>query len=102
MIDNQDGPDDVDSESENEEDDDDATDGNMPENNTINETKVKDEEEKGFFGRFFKVLVEKLAVFRTRTGRAGLVHNFLRGLQVLTASILSGLYPLLASLVSLN
>lgn len=90
MIDNQDGPDDVDSESENEEDDDDATDGNMAENNTINETKVKDEEEKGFFGRFFKVLVEKLAVFRTRTGRAGLVHNFLRGLQVLTASILSG------------
>ena len=92
MIDCQDGRDDVDSDSDNEEDDDDDdVDGVMLENDNSDEIKEKDKEGKGFFGRFFEVLVNKLAVFRTRTGRAGLVHNFLRGLQILAAPILSGL-----------
>ncbi|CAH3128692.1 unnamed protein product [Pocillopora meandrina] len=89
MIDCQDGRDDVDSDSDNEEDDDDDVDGVMLENNNSDEIKENDKDGKGFFGRFFEVLVDKLAVFRTRTGRAGLVHNFLRGLQILAAPFLS-------------
>ncbi|XP_078351051.1 cytosolic phospholipase A2-like [Oculina patagonica] len=85
MIDGKDDDDDDDSDSDNE-DDDDVTDNN----NTSGETKEKDNDDEGFFGRFFENLVDKLAVLKTRTGRAGLVHNFLRGLQILTAPFLSG------------
>ena len=62
-------------------------------NNNNDETKEKhDDDDEGFFGRFFEALVDKLAVFKTRAGRAGLVHNFLRGLQVMTtAPLLPGL-----------
>ena len=86
MIEKKDDDDDDDSDSDNE-DDDDVTDNHI----TSNETKPKDEKYEGFFERFFENLVEKLSVLRTRAGRAGLVHNFLRGLQVLTAPFLSGL-----------
>ena len=56
-------------------------------NNNNHETKEKHEDDdEGFFGRFFEALVDKLAVFKTRAGRAGLVHNFLRGLQVMTTA----------------
>ena len=52
---------------------------------------------KVFFGRFFEAVVDKLAVFKTRAGRAGLVHNFLRGLQVMTTiPLISGLLLSLA------
>lgn len=86
MIDGKDDDDDDDSDSDNE-DSDDVTDNN----NTSDETKEKDNDDEGFFGRFFENLVDKLAVLKTRAGRAGLVHNFLRGLQILTAPFLSGL-----------
>ena len=88
MKDDDDDPED--SESDNE-DDNDATDGY---NNNKDETKEKhdDDDDEGFFGQFFEALVDKFAVFKTRAGRAGLVHNFLRGLQVMaTAPLLSGL-----------
>ncbi len=85
MIDGKDDDDDDDSDSDNE--DDDFTDNN----NTSDETKGKDNDDEGFFGRFFENLVDKLAVLKTRAGRAGLVHNFLRGLQILTAPFFSGL-----------
>ena len=90
MIDgNDDDDDDNDSDSDNEEDDDDVTDNNN--NNTDDKTKKNDDDDDdGFFGRFFEALVDKLAVFKTRIGRAGLIHNFLRGLQV-TAPVPSGL-----------
>ena len=88
-----------DSDSDNE-DDNDITDGcnnndNNNNNDSNNETKEKndDDDDEGFFGRFFEALVDKLAVFKTRAGRAGLVHNFLRGLQVMTsAPLFSGLF----------
>ena len=96
MIDgNDDDYDDNDSDSDNEEDDDDVTDNNNNNNNNNTDDKTKkdddDDDDDGFFGRFFKTLVDKLAVFKTRAGRAGLIHNFLRGLQV-TAPVPSGLY----------
>ena len=93
MKDDDDDPED--SESDNE-DDNDVTDGYNNNNNNSNkdETKEKhdDDDDEGFFGQFFEALVDKFAVFKTRAGRAGLVHNFLRGLQVMTtAPLLSGL-----------
>ena len=94
MKDDDDDPED--SESDNE-DDNDVTDGynnNNNNNNKNDETKEKhdDKDDKGFFGQFFEALVDKFAVFKTRAGRAGLVHNFLRGLQVMTtAPLFSGL-----------
>lgn len=78
--------DDQDSDSDNEDDDEE---GNN--NNTDDKTKKQDDEEEGFFTRVFEALVDKLKVLKTRSGRAGLVHNFLRGLQVLSAPVPSGL-----------
>ena len=92
MKDDDDDPED--SESDNE-DDNDVTDAyNNNNNNNKDETKEKhdDDDDEGFFGQFFEALVDKFAVFKTRAGRAGLVHNFLRGLQVMTtAPLFSGL-----------
>ena len=88
-IDGKDDDDTEDSDSDNEEDND-ITDSS----NNNDETKEKhdDGDDECFFGRFFEALVDKLAVFKTRAGRAGLVHNFLRGLQVMTsAPLFSGL-----------
>lgn len=93
-IDGKDDDDAEDSDSDNEEDND-ITDGS----NNNDETKEKhdDDDDEGFFGRFFEALVDKLAVFKTRAGRAGLVHNFLRGLQVMTsAPLFSGLLLFIA------
>lgn len=78
-----------DSDSDNEEDDDDTDDKNN--NNPDEKTNEQEDEEEGFFGRLFDRLSEKFTVLKTRSGRAGLVHNFLRGLEVLTAPVPSGL-----------
>ena len=95
-VDGKDDADDAEDSDSDNEDDNDVTDGynNNNNNNNNDETKEKhdDDDDHGFFGRFFEALVDKLAVFKTRAGRAGLVHNFLRGLQVMTtAPLLSGL-----------
>lgn len=87
MIDGKDDDEDDDSDSDNE-DDDDVTDNNK----TSDETKEKEDDDEGFFTRFFENLVDKLSVLKTRVGRAGLVHNFLRGLQILATPFLSGLF----------
>jgi len=102
-VDGKDDDDDAEDSDSDDEDDNDVTDG--PNNNNSNnnndnnnndsndETKEKhDDDDDGFFGRFFETLVDKLAVFKTRACRAGLVHNFLRGLQVMmSAPLFSGL-----------
>ena len=89
-IDRKDDYDDIEDSDSDNEDDNDIIDNN----NTNDETKEKldDDDDDGYFGRFFENLVDKLAVFKTRAGRAGLVHNFLRGLQILaSAPLFSGL-----------
>lgn len=92
-IDGKDDDDDAEDSDSDNEDDNDVTDGYNNNNNNNDETKEKhdDDNDEGFFGRFFEALVDRLAVFKTRAGRAGLVHNFLRGLQVMTtAPLFSG------------
>jgi len=89
-MDRKDDDDDIEDSDSDNEDDNDITDNNK----TNDETKEKHDEDDddGYFGRFFEALVDKLSVFKTRAGRAGLVHNFLRGLQILTsAPLFSGL-----------
>ena len=48
------------------------------------------EEDSSFSKRALEYLMEKFPVLQTREGRAGLVHNFLRGLQLLSAPVRSG------------
>ena len=47
-------------------------------------------EEYDSFVKFLKFLAEKFPILKTREGRAGLVHNFLRGLQLPSAPVPSG------------
>ena len=49
-----------------------------------------DGEEGGFMQGILESLLSRFPVLQTRVGRAGLVHNFLRGLQLLTAPVPSG------------
>lgn len=42
------------------------------------------------FENFLKFLAEKFPFLKTREGRAGLIHNFLRGLQLPSATVPSG------------
>ena len=80
----------TDSESDNEESDEDTED-NDNNNNDGDKTKEQDDEEKGFLGRVFETLLDKIKLLNTRVGRAGLVHNFLRGLEVISGPVLTGL-----------
>ena len=43
-----------------------------------------------FLKSMMESFVEKVSFLKSRAGRAGLVHNFLRGLQIMTAPIPSG------------
>ena len=86
-IDDEDG--DADSDCDNEESDEDTEDNNN--NSDGDKTKEQDDEEKGFLGRMFETLLDKIKVLNTRVGRAGLIHNFLRGLEVISGPVLSGL-----------
>ena len=84
----------TDSESDNEESDEDTEDNDNNNNNNNNDgdkTKEQDDEEKGFLGRVFETLLDKIKLLNTRVGRAGLVHNFLRGLEVISGPVLTGL-----------
>ena len=49
-----------------------------------------DGEEGDFMQGILESLLNRFPVLQTREGRAGLVHNFLRGLQLLTAPVPSG------------
>lgn len=44
----------------------------------------------GHLTKVMESFVQKCPVLKTRSGRAGLVHNFLRGLQLMTAPVPSG------------
>ena len=44
----------------------------------------------GHLTKVMESFVQKFPVLKTRSGRAGLVHNFLRGLQLMTAPVPSG------------
>ena len=48
------------------------------------------EEDSSFSKRALEYLMEKFPVLQTREGRAGLVHNFLCGLQLMSAPVRSG------------
>ena len=48
------------------------------------------EEDSGLSARALEYLMDKFPVLQTREGRAGLVHNFLRGLQLMSAPVPSG------------
>ena len=50
----------------------------------------RDPEEDDSFVNFIKFLAEKFPILKTREGRAGLVHNFLRGLQLPSAPFPTG------------
>lgn len=86
-VDDEDG--DADSDSDNKESDEDTEDDNK--NNDGDKTKEQDDEEKGFLGCVFETLLDKIKLLNTRVGRAGLIHNFLRGLEVISGPVLSGL-----------
>ena len=47
-------------------------------------------EDHSFLNSMMEAFVEKVSFLKSRVGRAGLVHNFLRGLQIMTAPIPSG------------
>ena len=73
-----------------EEQDEDATDGKNEEQPTEHEC-----EDHSFLTKVMESFVEKVSLLKTRAGRAGLVHNFLRGLQLMTSPVPSGECPFL-------
>ena len=50
----------------------------------------QESEDHSFLKSMMESFVEKVSFLKSRAGRAGLVHNFLRGLQIMTAPIPSG------------
>jgi len=46
-----------------------------------------EDHDQSFLARVMEGFIEKCSVLKTRSGRAGLVHNFLRGLQLMTAPV---------------
>lgn len=71
-----------------EEEDMDATDGEQ----TREEAVAHDNEcgDHSFLTRLMESFMEKVSFLKSRDGRAGLVHNFLRGLQLMTAPVPKG------------
>ncbi|XP_058949865.2 cytosolic phospholipase A2 isoform X1 [Pocillopora verrucosa] len=51
------------------------------------DSKDEDSGDPGFLKSIAESFVEKISFLKTRSGRAGLVHNFLRGLQLMTAPV---------------
>lgn len=50
----------------------------------------QESEDHSFLKSMMESFVEKVSFLKSRAGRAGLVHNFLRGLQIMTAPIPAG------------
>lgn len=76
-------PDGDDEDSDAEDDDMDAVNGQQAE-------MEPEDHDQSFLTGVLESLMEKCSVLKTRSGRAGLVHNFLRGLQLMAAPVLSG------------
>ena len=53
--------------------------------------KEEDKEENTFLRQVCETLVDNIKLLKTRAGRAGLIHNFLRGLSVPSVPDFSGL-----------
>ena len=62
------------------------------------EPKEEDHDDPGLLGRIAQSFMNKFPVLQTRSGRAGRVHNFLRGLGLAFAPVPSGRPPLLVDL----
>lgn len=77
-------------ESVGEEDSDEEDDMDFTDSNQVEEPNEHEYEDHSFLKRLLKTFVEKISILKTRAGRAGLVHNFLRGLQLMTAPVPSG------------
>lgn len=75
-----------DDEDSEEEDEKDATDGHRTNGEPVNIEHNDD----SFLTRAMEAFIEKVSILKTRAGRAGLVHNFLRGLQLMAAPVPSG------------
>ena len=52
--------------------------------------KEGDEHDPGLLSRIAQSFLNKFPVLQTRSGRAGRVHNFLRGLQLMVSSVPAG------------
>jgi len=72
---------------EDSDEEDDATDASSKEEASMPPVESSDH---SFRKRMLETFVEKFNVLKTRAGRAGLVHNFLRGLQLMAAPVPSG------------
>ena len=81
--------DDIQSVGEDEESDEEH-DMDFTDSNQVEEPEEQEHEGHSFLTRLLETFVEKISILKTRAGRAGLVHNFLRGLQMLTAPVLPG------------
>ncbi|PFX34527.1 cytosolic phospholipase A2-like [Stylophora pistillata] len=51
------------------------------------DSKDEDSEDPGFLKSIAESFVEKISFLKTRSGRAGIVHNFLRGLKLMTTPV---------------
>ena len=60
-------------------------------NTSSDEKKEEDKDENTFLERVCQTLVDNIKLLKTRAGRAGLIHNFLRGLSVPSVPDFSGL-----------
>ena len=69
-----------------EEEDLDASDGQEP----MEEEPAVNHDDHSFLTGVMETFMEKVAFLKTREGRAGLVHNFLRGLRLMAAPVPSG------------
>lgn len=82
-------------ESVGEEDSDEEQDLDAADGKKVEEPKVHECEDHSFLKTMMESFVEKVSMLKTRAGRAGLVHNFLRGLQLMSAPVPSGESPVL-------
>ena len=54
------------------------------------EPMTHDDNDHGFLTKIMDSFIDKISMLKSRAGRAGLVHNFLRGLQLMSAPVPSG------------
>ena len=81
----------VDPEGEDEESDQEMDIDAVDEKETKKQTVEGEEcEDHSFLQSIMESFVEKISFLKTRSGRAGLVHNFLRGLQLMSTPVPSG------------
>lgn len=79
-----------------EEEDMDATDGEQ----TKEEAEAHECGDHSFLTGLMESFIEKVSFLKSRDGRAGLVHNFLRGLEIITAPVPKGETLMLFSNIS--